>query len=66
MDLDTFGGRRFLLSVGSGVVTSLLRWFGKLDPAGTTYALVIGAAAAVYIAGNTVQKIKTPVPDTAA
>ena len=32
MDLDTFGGRRFLLSVGSGVVTSLLQWFGKLDP----------------------------------
>ncbi len=54
--MEQSGGRRFLLALGSGVTTTLLQWFGKLDPAGSTYAMVVIATVAAYITGNTVQK----------
>jgi len=54
--IETSGGRRFLLALGSGVTTSVLQWFGKLDPAGSTYAMVIIGTVAAYITGNTLQK----------
>ncbi|MDI4633280.1 hypothetical protein J7U46_09500 [Pelomonas sp. V22] len=60
MNFDTIGGRRFLLTVGCGAVTSALQFMGKLDPAGTTYAAVIIGTVGAYVAGNTVQKIKQP------
>ena len=56
MNFEALGGRRFLMTLGCGAVTSLLQWLGKLDPAGTTYAAVIIATVAAYIGGNTYQK----------
>lgn len=56
MNFEKFGGRRFILALGSGVMTTILQWFGKLDPAGTAYGLTIGATVAAYITGNVVQK----------
>lgn len=58
--IETSGGRRFLLALGSGVSTTLLQWFGKLDPAGSTYAMVVIGTVAAYITGNVTQKIKAP------
>lgn len=54
--IEQAGGRRFIATVGAGVVTSALQWFGKLDPAGTTYAAVILGTVGAFIAGNTAQK----------
>ena len=54
--IELSGGRRFLLALGSGVATTALQWFGKLDPAGTAYGLTIAATVAAYITGNVSQK----------
>jgi hypothetical protein len=54
--LEHMGGRRFLLCLGSGVITSLLTWVGKID--GSIYATVILGTIGVYVAGNTYQKTR--------
>lgn len=56
MNFDRIGGRRFFLAFWSGNMASALQWAGELDAAGSTYALVIGATVAAYIAGNVVQR----------
>jgi hypothetical protein len=56
--LAGLGGRRFFVTLGCGAVTSLLQFFGKLDPAGNTYAMVTIATVGAYIAANTTQKVK--------
>ena len=60
--MENSGGRRFLMTIGAGTSTTALQWFGKLDPAGSMYAMVIIATVAAYIAGNTTQKVKTNAP----
>lgn len=56
--LEAAGGRRFVISVMAGVSSTVLQWYGKLDPAGTSYVMLIGATIGAYIGGNTLQKIK--------
>lgn len=50
------GGRRFALTVGSGFVNTLLRWFDKIDQ--LIFRDLIIATVGAYIAANTVQKWK--------
>lgn len=52
--ITRLGGRRFLLTVGCGLVTSILCWHGKIN--GAVYATVIVATVGAYITGNTIQK----------
>ena len=52
MNLQRLGGRRFILTLLTWIGTSILQWCGKLDPAGSTYALTIGATVAAFITGN--------------
>lgn len=61
--IESTGGRRFLLAAGSGIVTTALQWYGKLDAAGSTYAMVVIGTVAAYITGNTAQKLKAPGAD---
>lgn len=56
MNLNTFGGRKFLMTLGCGVATTLLQFFGKLDAAGNAYTFVIIGTVGVYITGNVAQK----------
>jgi hypothetical protein len=61
MNLNTFGGRRFLLTVLSGIGTWVLCWSAKIG--GETYSLVTIATVAAYIGGNVAQrKIESAAP----
>lgn len=58
--IEAAGGRRFVATIGAGVMTTALQWAGKLDAAGSTYAMVIIGTVGAYIAANTAQKVKQP------
>lgn len=53
---DKLGGRRFVLTCVSGAVATVMQWFGKLDAAGSTYALIILGTVATYIGGNVMER----------
>jgi hypothetical protein len=52
MNLQALGGRRFLITVATGFGVTVLQWAGKLDAAGSTYALVVVGTVGAYITGN--------------
>ncbi|MFL9881296.1 hypothetical protein PQR63_23060 [Herbaspirillum rhizosphaerae] len=54
--ITALGGRRFLLALGTGIVCSILVWFGKISD--QVFAAVVVATVAAYITGNTIQKVK--------
>jgi hypothetical protein len=56
--IDDWGGRRFVLTIGSGIVNTLLVIFKYIPP--VFYRDIIIATVAVYIAGNSYQKVKAP------
>lgn len=60
MNINGWGGRKFLATIGCGAVTSFLQYMGKLDAAGSTYSLVVLGTVGVFIAGNVTQKVKAP------
>jgi hypothetical protein len=55
------GGRRFLLAGSTLASINVLLWFSKMSDA--IYRDVIIAVIAVYVAGNTIQKIKAGSPN---
>jgi hypothetical protein len=54
--IPAVGGRRFILTAGSGLVNTVLLWFGKLTESG--FVTVTLATVAAYISANTYQKVK--------
>lgn len=60
MHIDTIGGRRFILTLGCGMATTLLQYMGKLDPVGSTYQVVILGTVGAFILGRTYQAVKAP------
>jgi hypothetical protein len=54
----TLGGRRFVLTLGCGIACTFLVWHAKISD--QIFRDIIIATVAVYIAGNTVQKVKAP------
>ena len=57
-NIENFGGRRFLMTIGAGITATVLQWCGKLDPAGTSYVALVTLTVGAYIGGNTWQKTK--------
>lgn len=57
--IDTFGGRRFLLTLGCGVACTCLVWCAKISD--SIFRDIIIATVAAYITGNTFEKVRTRV-----
>lgn len=57
---EAYGGRRFLLTLGAGIVDTLLLWFGKLDA--TSYVTLTMGTVGVYIGAAVYEKVKNNVP----
>lgn len=54
MNFTSIGGRRFIVTMGAGIMTTMLQYTGKLDPAGSAYAMVIIGTVGAYIVGGTI------------
>lgn len=53
--IDKMGGRRFVMSLGAGVTSTVLVWFAKITP--EVYQWIVLGTVAAYITGNTTQKV---------
>lgn len=54
--MSAFGGRRFLLTVGCGLVTTVVLAFKLIGEA--TYATIILGTVGSFITGNTYESVK--------
>lgn len=52
--IEDFGGRRFIMSMGAGISSTVLVWFSKISD--QVFATIVIACVAAYITGNTAQK----------
>lgn len=52
--IPAFGGRRYIMSMGAGIVFTVLLWAGKLDQ--SNYVILISGTIINYVANNTYQK----------
>ena len=52
--IPKLGGRRFILTMGCAVVSTILLWFAKIS--GAEFVTIISLTVAAYITGNTAQK----------
>jgi integral membrane sensor domain MASE1 len=52
MNFTSVGGRRFAMTMGAGITSTVLVWFGKITP--EVYSNIIMWTVAAYIAGGTV------------
>ena len=57
---EAFGGRKFWMTIGAGVVCTILRWNDKID--NTTFQNVVLGTVGVYIASSVYQKVKGSAP----
>jgi flagellar biosynthesis protein FliQ len=55
MNLQTMGGRRFLLAVGVCLLTAILQASGKLDAAGLAFVAVVVPVVTGFITGNVIE-----------
>jgi hypothetical protein len=55
--LKYIGGRKFSLSLVSIIFTTVLCWFGKIEPG--IFSVVVVSAIGAYTAGNVIQNIKS-------
>ena len=53
--MNDYLSRKFLLAVIAGCTATALQWWGQLDAAGSTYALIVVGTIGAYIAGNVVE-----------
>lgn len=56
--VEAIGGRRFLLALGAGIMSSILVWFTKISS--ETYQWVILGTVGAFISAATWQKTKVP------
>lgn len=56
MNIETYGGRRFVMTMGCGIATTALVWFEKIT--GSEFVTLITLTVVPYIGFNTQQKIQ--------
>lgn len=56
MNFDSIGGRRFFLTLGCGIASFILTWFGKIS--GSEFVTLTTLTLVPYLGFNTQQKIQ--------